>query len=155
MICFSIDPFARRVHVAHQPHVDHFERVEPEVAQIVLHAALQILRLLRRQPRAVAAAHRAQLRDDHEIGGIRMQRLANELVGDMRAIKIAGVDVIHALRHRLAQHGKRGVAILRRAEHARSRELHCAIAHAPDLAAGERKGIGDFEVRHQALLAGS
>ena len=59
-----------------------------------------------------------------------MQRLADDLVGDMRAVEIAGVDVVDAARHRLAQHGERRVAILGRAEHAGPRKLHGAIAHA-------------------------
>ena len=58
-----------------------------------------------------------------------MKRLANELIGDVRAIVIAGVDVVDPPRDRLAKHGEGRVAILGRAEHARSGELHGTVAH--------------------------
>ena len=41
----------------------------------------------------------------------------------------AGVDVVDPPRDHLAKHGEGRVAILRRAEHARSGELHGAVAH--------------------------
>ena len=140
------------MHVAHDAHIDDFDRVETEVAQVVMHAALDIFRFERRQPRAVVAANRADLRDDHEVVRIRMQRLANQLVGDMRPVKVAGIDVIHARRHRLAQHRERGVAVFRRAEHAGPGQLHGAVTHAPHRAAGQREGVVGSGVRHEALL---
>ena len=57
-----------------------------------------------------------------------MKRLANKLVGDVRAIEIAGVNVIDAARHGLPQHGEGRIAIIRRSKHTRSGELHRAIA---------------------------
>ena len=91
--------------------------------------AREVRRGERGNPRGVRAAHRADLGHDHEVIGIGMKRLANELVGDVRAIVIAGVDVVDPPRDRLAKHGEGRVAILRRAEHARSGELHGAVAH--------------------------
>jgi len=44
-----------------------------------------------------------------------MKRRANQLVGDVRAIVIAGLDVVDAQGDRLAQRSERRVAILRRA----------------------------------------
>ncbi len=46
-----------------------------------------------------------------------MQRLADELVGDIRTVVVAGVDVVDAARDRLAQHRDRGLAVLGRPEH--------------------------------------
>ena len=83
-----------------------------------------------RDPRGVISAHGTDLGHDHEVVGVRMKRFANKLVGDVRAIKIASVNVIDPARHSRPQHGKRGVAILRRSKHARSGELHGAIAQA-------------------------
>ena len=77
-----------------------------------------------------------------------MQRLADELVGDVRAVEVAGVDVVDAAGHRLAQHGERRVAVLRRPEHARAGELHRAIAHAVHGAVAEREGAGLLDVGH-------
>ena len=59
-----------------------------------------------------------------------MQRLADEVVGDVRAVVVARVDVIDAARDRLAQHPDGAVAVLRRPEHARASELHSAVAEA-------------------------
>ena len=66
---------------------------------------------------------------NHEVIGIGMKRLANELVGDVRAIEIAGVDMVDPARDRLAKYGEGRVAVVRRAEYARSGELHGAVAH--------------------------
>ena len=44
------------------------------------------------------------------------------------AIVIAGVDMVDPPRDCLAKHSEGRVAILRRAEHARSGELHGAVA---------------------------
>ena len=61
-----------------------------------------------------------------------MQRLADNLVGDVRAIQIAGVDVVDAARDGLAQHRERRAAIFRRPENPGPRELHGAVAEALD-----------------------
>ena len=108
--------------------VDHVERIHPEVPQVVVDGAREVRRGERGNPLGVRAAHRAYLGHDHEVIGIWMKRLANELIGDVRAIVIAGVDVVDPPRDRLAKHGEGRVAILRRAEHARSGELHGAVA---------------------------
>ena len=57
-----------------------------------------------------------------------MKRLANKLVGDVRSIEIAGVDVIDPARHGRPQHRNRRVAILRRSKHPGPGKLHGAIA---------------------------
>jgi hypothetical protein len=44
-------------------------------------------------------------------------------------VTFAGVDMVDPPRDRLAKHGEGRGAILRRAEHARSGELHDAVAH--------------------------
>ena len=80
-----------------------------------------------------------------------MKRLANELVGDMRAVVVAGVDVIDPVRHRLAQHGERGVAILRRAEHAWAGELHGAIAQSVHGAVAQRENASGSDVSYVSL----
>src|SRR3546814_14948928 len=61
-----------------------------------------------------------------------MQCLANDLIGDMRPIESAGIDVVDAHIYRIAQQGDRCCLILWRAENAGAGQLHCAIADAPD-----------------------
>ena len=112
---------ARPVDSPHDAQVDDVERVEAEVAQVVVHRAASSAGAMRRDPRGVRAAHRADLGDDDQIVRIGVQRLADELVGDVRAVEVAGVDVVDAARDRLAQHGERGVAILAAARTRRAR----------------------------------
>ena len=144
----SIGPSAGPWTVSHDPEVDDFERIEPETAEIVVHRALKLGRRHRRDPRCVGAAPGADLGDDDEIVGIGVERLADQLVGDIGAVIVAGVDVIDAARHRLAQHRDRARAVLRRPEHSRSRELHRAIAHALHDAVAELERSGFADVDH-------
>ena len=77
-----------------------------------------------------------------------MKCLANKLVGDMRTVEIAGVDVVHPARNRLAQDGDGRGAIFRRAKYARSGKLHRAIAHTVHCAVAQGKGAGGGNVGH-------
>ncbi|MNT70099.1 hypothetical protein D3C72_2084550 [compost metagenome] len=105
-----------------------------------MHGARQHVGREGRVPRRVVAAHGSDLGHDHKIVRIRGQRLADQLVGDVGAVEIAGVDVVDAGGHGLAQDRKRGVAILGRAEYAWAGQLHCAVAQAFDLVRAQ--GIG-------------
>ena len=112
----------RAVDVEHDAQVDDLERVEPQVAQVVVHRAASDPRprtpgfhepsAPRRAPTLVTITRSSR---------IGMQRLADELVGDVRAVEVARVDVVRRRCHRLAQHGERAVAVLRRPEDARAR----------------------------------
>jgi hypothetical protein len=72
----------------------------------------------------------------------------NQPVGDMRAIEIAGVDMVHPGIHGRAQHGHGRIVIPGRAEHARPGELHGAIAKAPYGAIAKREGSGLVDAGH-------
>jgi hypothetical protein len=89
----------------------------------------------------------ADLGDDHEAGGIRMERLVDELVGDVRAIELGGVDVIDAGLHCPTQHGDRSISILRRPEDACTGELHRPKTEAMDAVTRKQ----DWLVRHNRL----
>jgi hypothetical protein len=58
-------------------------------------------------PGTIGAAARTDFRHDDQIIGIRVERLLNDLIGDMRTVKIAGVDVVDARRDSLAQNRDR------------------------------------------------
>ncbi len=75
-----------------------------------------------------------------------MQRLADQLVGDVGAIEIAGVDMVYATRDRAAQHGTRGIGIFGRTEYAGSRKLHGAIAEPAHRAGAELERAGLVDV---------
>jgi hypothetical protein len=59
-----------------------------------------------------------------------MKGLLNDLICHMRAIKVAGIDMIHAERYRFTQNSNRTLHIARLSPHLRTGKLHCAVAHA-------------------------
>jgi len=82
------------------------------------------------KPGFVWTATSAYFGDDHEILGIRMERLLDNLVGDMRTVEVAGVNVVHSRLDGLAQNSDGGIHITRRSPDARASQLHGAVAHA-------------------------
>ena len=124
----------------HRPEVHDVEHLEAEVAEVVMNRLRQLLPREGRVPGLVLAAQGADLGDDHEAFGVGVERLADQLVGEVRAVEVAGVDVVDAARDRLAQHRQGGVTVPGRSEHAGPSELHGAIAEAVHraIAEGER-----------------
>ena len=76
-------------------------------------------------------------RDDHVVG-VRVQRLGDQLLGDVRAVGVGGVDEGDAELERAAQHAQRLVAVLGLAPDALAGELHGAVAEADDVAGRRR-----------------
>jgi hypothetical protein len=72
-----------------------------------------------------------------------MQRLPDDLVRDVRAVKIARVDVVHAQCDGVAQYVDGRVHVPGWTEDMRPRQLHGAIAHAVEAnrSVGQRKGL--------------
>ena len=136
---------------ARRAQVDDIERLQPQIAQVVVHGVAQLLRRRGRQPGLVRAAHEADLRDDGQAIAVGVQRFADDLVGDVRPIKIRGVDMVDAQLDGLAQNGHGSGAVLRRPPHVRAGQLHRAIAHTVEgnAAAGGRELILGREIgRH-------
>jgi hypothetical protein len=142
------DRAVRRSLQAADAEIDDVDRFDAEIAQIVVHAGDQIFGLERGQPGCVRTPHRADLADQHQIVGIGMEGFADDLIDDMRAVEIAGVDMVHACRDCFAENGDRGVAILGRAEDAGPRKLHGAVAEALHFAVAELEGAGCVEIGH-------
>ena len=105
----------------------------------------------RGNPRCVRTAHRADFGHDHKVIGIGMKRLANELVGDVRAVVIAGVDVVHAPRDRLAKHAEGRVSILWRAEHAWVRPVASPRSPSGSGAVAQRENASGSDVGYVSL----
>src|SRR5947207_9931085 len=59
-----------------------------------------------------------------------MQRFFNKLIGYVRAIKVAGVDVGDTELNNLAQDGECAVVVCGRPEYMRTSQLHGPVAHA-------------------------
>ncbi|MNE78479.1 hypothetical protein D3C80_1748890 [compost metagenome] len=87
-----------------------------------------------RVPGRVGTTNGADLGDDDQILGVRVQRFADQLVGDMGSVEISGVDVVDPARQCFAQHGDGGRRIFGRSEDLGPRQLHRAVAHAIDRA---------------------
>jgi hypothetical protein len=76
--------------------VDDIEVVEAQISQVVMDRIHQVLAGKSVEPGFVGTSACAHFGDDHEIFGIRMKRLLDELIGHMRSVVVAGVDVVHA-----------------------------------------------------------
>ena len=84
-----------------------------------------------------------------------MERLVDQPIGDMRAVVVAGVDVVHAGCDGIAQNCQRRGTILRRTEHIRARKLHGTESQAPDLPIAQREHSGLLSARqchHQTFM---
>ena len=88
----------------------------PRVAEVLLDVGAQFVGFLRRHPVALVVAAGADLADQREVLGIGVQRLADEFVGDVRAVELRGVDVVDAQLDGASEHGDRLVVVARRAE---------------------------------------
>src|SRR5436189_1298768 len=91
-----------------------------------------------------------------------MQCFFDQLIGDMRPIGVAGVDVIDSEPNDLAQDCDRSVVIFWWPEYMWTSELHGAIAHASqdqiigklECAAGQGGGGHRFQIRNYELRTG-
>src|SRR5258708_39563551 len=77
-----------------------------------------------------------------------MQRLTDQLVGDVRAVVVAGVDVVHTGRDGLTQYGQCGLAIPGRPEYAGAGQLHGTVAKSLDEQVTEAECAGKFNTGH-------
>src|ERR1700721_2122305 len=75
-----------------------------------------------------------------------MKRLLDDLIGDVGAIKVAGVDVIYAGCNCLSKYSDGCVCVAGWSPDVRTGELHGAVAHAVhgDRGAGEREGASEI-----------
>jgi hypothetical protein len=129
--------------------VHHVHRVQAEPAQVAVDLLAQLLGAARGRPAALLVAAGADLGDDDQVVGVGRECLADDLVGDVRAVVVGGVDVGDAQLDDLAQHGHGGVAVLRRAEHTGAGELHGAVAEAGQLEVADAVGAaGELRGRH-------
>ena len=92
----SIEPSPGLPCAEHAAQVDHVEDIDAQIAKIVVHGLGQLRGRGRRQPGSIVTAPGPDLGDDDEVVRIRMQRLADQFVGDVRAVVVAGIDVVHA-----------------------------------------------------------
>ena len=139
----------RRVPVvaAADPQVDRVEGVDPEPLEVVVDLLAEVGRGPREHPAAGLVAHRADLGDDEQVIRVRRERLADDLVGDVRPVEVGRVDVVDAELDRGAEHRDRLGPVGRRPEDPGAGQLHRAEPDPGDglvaqleCAAGERRG---------------
>jgi len=89
----------------------------------------QLLTRICANPRFVLSPPTTYFGDYHESIPIGMKRPFDDLVGHMRAVEVARIDVIDPCRNRLSQNSYCSVDITRRSPHLRTGKLHRTIAH--------------------------
>ena len=133
--------------VEHVAKIDDVEHVDAQISQVVVHRSDQLVGRCRFEHRSIGPAPCADLGDDDEIIRIWMERLANQLVRDVWAIVIAGVDVVHSGCHGFTQHGQCSAPIRRRSEYVGARQVHGTVAEPPHVGTLFR-GQEQCDVRH-------
>ena len=142
-------PLRRLEHPA-DAEIHDVESLEAEVPEVVVHARDQVVLAVRRLPRSVVAPDRPELGDDHQPFGIWVQRLPDDLVSDVRAVEVAGVDVVDAGRDGLAKNSHGLVRVFGRSKDTGAGQLHRTVAHPVDRQrrAGEGKPAAELRFAH-------
>jgi hypothetical protein len=138
--CSSNDRPGLAVAGVEEPQVDRVQLFHPERAQVVEHAGSELLGPPSWQPSALVVALRADLADQGELVGERMQGLPEQLVGHVGSVVLRCIDVIDPELRRPTDHGQCLGPIPGRPEHARPWQLHCAEADPVHPAATEVEG---------------
>src|SRR5450432_3195620 len=95
-----------------------------------MHSIDELLTHKSRNPGLVFTAPSTHLGHDHKVIRIGMKRLLDDLIGHMRTVIVASIDMIDADGNCLSQNSNRTVNITRWSEHSGTGKLHRAIAHA-------------------------
>ena len=119
----------------HAAQIDGVEHIKFEAAKVVMDRCDQLIGLECREPRTTVPTNGTYFADDHQIVRIGIQRIANQFVGNVGTVIIAGIDVIDPAFDRCAQDRKCLGSILGRSVGHRSGKLHCAVTDTVDGAA--------------------
>src|ERR1700691_6441808 len=88
-----LDGFLAGFHDSSNPKIDDIQRIETKVSQVVMEAVDELLAGESMNPRLVGTAPSAQFGDDHETIAVRMEGLLDDLIGHMRSVVVAGVNM--------------------------------------------------------------
>jgi hypothetical protein len=114
--------------VAADAQVHQLEPVHPQLPQVVLDLVAELRRLGGSREGPPLVADHADLGGHHQVCRVGVQRPAEQLVGHLGPVGVAGVDVGDAEVHGSSQHGDGGVAVLGRPPDAGAGQLHRAVA---------------------------
>ena len=133
--------------------IDHVQTIEAEVPQIVMHGIAQLLFGQCRRPGFVRTAPGAHLGHDRQAFGIGMKSLPDDLVGDMGAVIVTGIDMVDPQPDSFAHHRHCRPAILRRTPRHRTCQMHGAIADPieGEAGAGRRESAAEVTGRGHGL----
>src|ERR1700678_1178663 len=133
------DGSLRWPHHSSHAKIDDVEGIDSEVAQIVMNGIDQFLTRKRMQPGLVLTPASAHLGADHQTIRIGMKRLLDNLVGHVRTVKVAGIDVVDSRCNRLSQNSNRSVHVAWWSPNLWTGELHRAVTHAVQRQRGARE----------------
>ena len=102
------------------PQVDGGQPVGAKGLQVLLDVGAQFVGFLCGVPVALLITARADLAHQSQACGVRVECLADEFVGHLRAVELCGVDVVDAEVDGPAQDGERFIVVARRAEDPRA-----------------------------------
>src|SRR6185437_14629895 len=135
--------------------------LEAEASQRALACLAQVLRAAIARPEtvlALAVADGAALGRDDEVVRVGTERLGDQLLADLGAVGVGGVDQIDAELDRAPEHGDRFVAVRGRAEDFGAGDPHRAEAEPADLEVAEGDGswglVGERCGAHISKIAG-
>ena len=112
--------------------LEEVDALETEPTQAELGLLPQVRGTSERHPLAGAGPDESRLRRDHEPVGIRVERLADQLLVHVRPVRVGRVDEVDPELDGAAQDTDRLVVVARRAPDTRAGLLHRAEAEAVD-----------------------
>lgn len=121
----------RRVAVD-EPQIHHRQPVDAERSQVGLDIPAEVVGVDERYPTAGIVAAGADLAHQRQVLRIRVEGLADELIGDIGPVELGGVDVVNTEFDGASQHRQRLVAVPRWPEGPGARKLDAAKADAGD-----------------------
>ncbi len=107
-------------------------RSTPSVAQAHLAFLTQVWREAQHRPLIRPGAQQPGLGGDDQVVGVGVQRLADQLLGHVRPVRVGGVDEVDAHFDGAAQYADAFVVVGGRAPDALAGEAHCAESQAVD-----------------------
>jgi hypothetical protein len=98
-----------------------------KVVKIVVHGLAQLLGSKRLGPTVLGVSQRPDLGNDVQFVRVGVQGFLDDLVGDVRAVEVAGVNMSDTQFYRLTQYGHGSIAVGWWTEHVRASQLHRTV----------------------------
>ena len=126
--------------VTGQAEVNGRQLADPQAAQIALDALAQVVRIVGRADGGAVVWTDRDLADDRQPAGVGVERFADQVVDDARAVVLGRVDVIDPGGYRGAEYADGGRPVRWRPEGEWAGELHSTVPRPSDLPLPEREG---------------